>query len=260
MILENRGWRLHRIWSTDWFYKREREIDKVRNAIQVALGDAPSARSDDPQASDLDEHQGNQVEDDAEDGAFDPSPGPHRLDPYLKAEFRVAPGAAKPQDFGLAQVASWMFRIVEQEQPIHSEEAGRRLAAVCGLQRAGNVIQQMALRALRYCERSGELESDGDFWTLPGATIFGRDRGQMAASDPVRKPAMIAPIEFEAAALHALQENLSMTEEELIMETARLLGFARTGPDIRSAIEDALTERLHPKLARDHLGRLRAPA
>jgi hypothetical protein len=51
-----------------------------------------------------------------------------------------------------------------------------------------------------------------------------------------------------------------MTEEELVMETTRLLGFARTGPDIRSAIEDALSERLLSKLARDHLGRLKAPA
>jgi hypothetical protein len=71
---------------------------------------------------------------------------------------------------------------------------------------------------------------------------------------------MIAPVEFEAAALHALRENLSMTEEELVMETTRLLGFSRIGPDIRSAIEDALSERLLPKLARDLLGRLRAPA
>ena len=260
MILENRGWRLHRIWSTDWFYKREREIEKIREAIQAALAGERPAASDDPQASDPEDDHHNQVDGDAGDGTFDPSPGPHRLDPYLKAEFRVANGATKPQDFGLAQVAAWMLRIVEQEHPIHSEEAGRRLAAICGLQRAGNVVQQTALQALRNCERSGEVSSEGDFWSLPGATIFGRDRGQLAASDTVRKPAMIAPVEFEAAARHALQENLSMTEEELTMETARLLGFARTGPDIRSAIEDALAERLLPKLARDHLGRLRAPA
>jgi very-short-patch-repair endonuclease len=260
MILENRGWRLHRLWSTDWFYKREREIERLRGAIEAALAGAPPAKSDDPQSPAPDAHHGDQLDDDAGEGAFDPSPTPNRLDPYLKAEFRVAPGAAKPQDFSLAQVASWMFRIVEQEQPIHSEEAGRRLAAICGLQRAGNVIQQTALRALRSCESSGELESDGQFWTLSGATILGRDRGQLAASDPVRKPAMIAPVEFEAAALHALRENLSMTEEELVMETTRLLGFARTGPDIRSAIEDALSERLLSKLARDHLGRLKTPA
>ena len=260
MILENRGWRLHRIWSTDWFYKREREIERIGNSIRAALAGERPAGSDDPKPSDPDEDHHNLVGDEVGDGGFPPSPGPNRLDPYLKAEFRVSDGAAKPQDFGLAQVASWMLRIVEQEQPIHSEEAGRRLAAICGLQRAGNVVQQTALRALQYCERSGEISPEGDFWSRPGATIFGRDRGQLSAQDTVRKPAMIAPVEFEAAARHALQENLSMTEEELITETARLLGFARTGPDIRSAIEEAITERLLPNLARDHLGRIKAPA
>lgn len=260
MILENRGWRLHRIWSTDWFYKREREIEKIRSSIQSALAGEAPARPVDPKLADLDADHPNQAGSDTTDEACDPSPGPHRLDPYLKADFRVSNEVAKPQDFGLSQVASWMLRIVEQEQPIHSEEAGRRLASICGLQRAGNVIQQTALRALRYCERSGEVSSEGDFWSLPGATIFGRDRGQLVASDTVRKPAMIAPVEFEAAALHALQENLSMTEEELIMETARLLGFARTRPDIRSAIEAVIAERLLPNLSRDHLGRLKAPA
>jgi very-short-patch-repair endonuclease len=260
MILENRGWSLHRIWSTDWFYKREREIEKLRGAIRGALAGELPTNSADNEPAEPDEDDESEAGDNAWDEGADQSQGPHRLDPYVKAEFRVSQGAAKPQDFGLTQVAAWMRRIVEQEQPIHSEEAGRRLAAICGLQRAGNVIQQTALRALRHCERSGELSSEGDFWSLPGATIFGRDRGQLAAADTLRKPALIAPVEFEAVALHALQENLSMTEEELIIETARLLGFARTGSDVRSAIKGALAERLLPHLARDHLGRLKAPA
>jgi hypothetical protein len=70
---------------------------------------------------------------------------------------------------------------------------------------------------------------------------------------------MIAPAEFEAVALHALQENLSMEEDELVVETARLLGFARTGADVRSAIESALKTHLIPRLQRDRLGRLKPP-
>jgi hypothetical protein len=71
---------------------------------------------------------------------------------------------------------------------------------------------------------------------------------------------MIAAVEIEAVGLHALQENLSMSEEELVTETARLLGFARTGNDVRAAIEGALRSRLLPPLQRDRLGRLKPPA
>ncbi len=41
MILEKRGWKLHRIWSTDWFYRREREIAKLKDAIEAVLVGRP---------------------------------------------------------------------------------------------------------------------------------------------------------------------------------------------------------------------------
>ncbi|NKD44991.1 DUF4011 domain-containing protein [Haematospirillum jordaniae] len=35
-ILENLGWRFHRIWSTDWFHHRNREIERLRLALENA--------------------------------------------------------------------------------------------------------------------------------------------------------------------------------------------------------------------------------
>lgn len=35
-ILENLGWRFHRIWSTDWFHHRAREIERLRSALEAA--------------------------------------------------------------------------------------------------------------------------------------------------------------------------------------------------------------------------------
>jgi very-short-patch-repair endonuclease len=39
-ILERLGWRLHRVWSTDWYQNREREVERLKhsviNAIQLA--------------------------------------------------------------------------------------------------------------------------------------------------------------------------------------------------------------------------------
>ncbi|NKD77725.1 hypothetical protein HEQ60_08130 [Haematospirillum sp. H1815] len=33
-ILENLGWRFHRIWSTDWFHHRNRDIERLRLALE----------------------------------------------------------------------------------------------------------------------------------------------------------------------------------------------------------------------------------
>ena len=36
-VLEGIGWRFHRIWSTDWFRHRGKEIVKLRIAIENAI-------------------------------------------------------------------------------------------------------------------------------------------------------------------------------------------------------------------------------
>ncbi|HRW67447.1 MAG TPA: GreA/GreB family elongation factor, partial [Candidatus Competibacter sp.] len=39
-VLEGLGWRLHRIWSTDWFRNPRAEIEALKRAIEDALADA----------------------------------------------------------------------------------------------------------------------------------------------------------------------------------------------------------------------------
>ena len=41
-VLEGLGWRLHRIWSTDWFRNPRKEIELLKEAIDLALADARS--------------------------------------------------------------------------------------------------------------------------------------------------------------------------------------------------------------------------
>jgi very-short-patch-repair endonuclease len=258
-ILENRGWRLHRIWSTDWFYKPEREIQKLKSAIEAALVNAPRAPAKPDRAYPVaDEDPGPGFSEPDDEVEF--IPPAHRLAPYVVADFKIWSQGWKPQDFSPTQMADWVKRIVAIEQPIHAEEVGRRFASLCGWQRAGAQIQQAAQRGLHSAGKSGELVREGDFWLLPGAQVSGRDRSQLGSADTLRKPAMIAPAEIEAVALHALRESLAMAEDELVVETARLFGFARTGTDVRVVIENALRTRLIPRLQRDSLGRLKLPS
>lgn len=50
-LLEARGWRFHRIWSTDWFNNADQEVEKVVSAYEAALAAEhnrePSEHSDD---------------------------------------------------------------------------------------------------------------------------------------------------------------------------------------------------------------------
>ena len=43
-ILEDLGWRIHRIWSWDWVRDRRAEIDRLQEAIKASLGDNGGSR------------------------------------------------------------------------------------------------------------------------------------------------------------------------------------------------------------------------
>ena len=45
-VLESLGWRFHRIWSTDWFTRREEEIERAVAAYEAALTVTPNSPSE----------------------------------------------------------------------------------------------------------------------------------------------------------------------------------------------------------------------
>ena len=50
-ILENLGWKIHRIWSTDWFKSRESEIKRLLRRIEELLESDPTYRKEQEKAS-----------------------------------------------------------------------------------------------------------------------------------------------------------------------------------------------------------------
>jgi hypothetical protein len=52
----------------------------------------------------------------------------------------------------------------------------------------------------------------------------------------------LPPVEIRAAAARVVAESGEMERDELIVATARLLGFSKTGKDIRVAIDAALPQ------------------
>lgn len=47
-VLQSLGWRLHRVWSTDWWHGRESEIERLEQALAEALKAAPPVTDHEP--------------------------------------------------------------------------------------------------------------------------------------------------------------------------------------------------------------------
>lgn len=258
-ILEARGWRMHRIWSTDWFYRRDHEIEKLRQALDAAAAGrpAPVAPVEEVDLLAVERDERPVAGTAAPDITSSADPSPAGLPPYRFAT-PEAPQGIEPHRLSAEHLAGIVSEIVGIEQPIHEEEVARRLATACGLQRAGSRVQEAALSGLGAAEARGDVRSDGPFWLRqdPGE-ILPRSRSGLASGDHVRKAGMIAPGELAAAAELVLRQNQALEAPELISETSRALGFSRLTPDLSAAISAAIESRLRADLETDHLNRLR---
>ena len=85
-ILENLGWRFHRIWSTDWFHRREAEIARLRDA----LSQARDAAQDGIRPRGANHGAGPVVQDDPEP-VLELAPPSLSAPPYRRADLQAPP-------------------------------------------------------------------------------------------------------------------------------------------------------------------------
>lgn len=238
-VLEGFGWRFHRIWSTDWFYRREHEIERLRGALDQAKLRKASAviKGANADAGDAGE---DAVPDD------DPDPAPPKggvgikVPKYQSADMRLSPTLHEPHELPVNQAAEVVCAVVQAEGPVHADVVTRRYAAAHDKSRAGSRIRRRVDEALARAKKSGRLLNRGEFWGTEEqfADAPVRDRGE--APPPADEARCIPPDEIVACARLIEKECGGVETEELIRVIARTLGFGRTGADLEIVIRKAL--------------------
>lgn len=236
-VLEHLGWRFHRIWSTDWFYNRRAEIERLRHAL-VSAKEAAEAG-----IRIVGANRSRPVE------AAPDHPVPviaipkiveRKMPPYQRAVFPVS-SALEPHEVSIAILADLVQRIVEAEGPIHVEEAARRVASCFGKEKAGSRIVTATKAALaRAQSHDSQLISDGAFWFTRDQADAPPVRDRMSESGATLKAANISMLEVKAALAMAREDNAGGDDAELIRSAARLLGFKRVGADLQARLSQAL--------------------
>lgn len=236
-VLQGLGWQFHRIWSTDWFHRRHSEIDRLRAALEkAALAEGPDYTGANRDGLLLAQEQPNTPI--APETVLPPPP--ELMAPaYEVSSFRVK-STAEPHEAPMLMLADLVAKIVDAEGPMHCDIVARRLAEAFGKARTGKRIRQASDRALERGVATGRVELDGEFAMTPAQRKDPpvRDR---SGKDAPTGAAHLPPLEIRAAAARVVAESGEMPREELVVATARLLGFARVGVDLRSVIDAAVT-------------------
>ena len=240
-VLEGLGWRFHRIWSTDWFYRRQQEIGRLRAALEVAREDSLSGIT----VRGANDGMVDFVSDATTD---EPAPDPVEIaatqitiPTYQKAELSVRSNL-EPHEAPLHQLSDLVEKVVEIEGPIHVEEVARRISIAFGKARTGNRIVNATRSALAHAARrtQGRIRRDGEYWLTDAQDENPPVRDRSNESGTLVKASAIPPMEIRAAAALIEKESGQVDVEELVRAVARLMGFQRVGPDLQEAIRQCL--------------------
>ncbi|HEY8461704.1 MAG TPA: DUF3320 domain-containing protein [Blastocatellia bacterium] len=236
-VLEGLGWRIHRIWSTDWFRDPDRELKRVIAAIDEARTRASINAA--PADSNPDSVPIERAPAEAPN-----SNGNSRLSqPYRIATFPVNPIGAELREVGYDLLASWIASVVKVESPIHINELARRIANAAGQNRVGSRIKAAIESACEYAEGKGEIRRRGEFfWTKDMVRPVVRDRSNLPAAS--RKIELVAPEEIAVAIERIVRNSYGIERESICPEVSRIFGFSRTSDEIRNAVESVIDRML----------------
>jgi hypothetical protein len=236
-VLEHLGWRFYRIWSTDWFYNRSAEIDRLRAALKsgheaaeagITINGANQHLATEPAA--MEENPGVKI----------PEVVERQMPRYVRAVFPDRSGV-EPHQADRTVLARLATAIVESEGPIHIEEIARRIATSFGRERAGTRILSATKAALGDAQRAApHLMTEESFWQTRGQSESPPVRDRSAEEGPTLKAMSISLIEIRAAIRIAREDNAGGDAADLVRIAARLLGFRRVGSELQARMAQGL--------------------
>ncbi len=244
-VLENRGWIIHRLWSTDWFKDRSTQVERLlklvaasKEEVRLELEARWAARQAEALAAPPLAGSTPAESDDGDTGTSSVPPAPGYVRPSV-VEYEVTPTvrswAGRPLlEAPRSQLVSAVQSVVSCEAPIHFTDLVTRVAGMWG-QKSGSRISARVMELVCEGHDRGDLGLRGDFVYAASKPVTVRSRAH------VRTPAdHISPEEYRAAVLVISHEGFGFDRPALVAEVRGLLGYGRSGAALGTCIEKAI--------------------
>lgn len=241
-VLQSQGWKIYRVWSTDWFRDREEALKGILSAFELAKK-APV--KDSVQATTL-YPQETQFKSPNDAIAENPSSQRERLFkagiPYRKCILFGKKNMTKEllNINRASQLSGVIGKIVEVESPIHTDIIIERLKEIYGVSRAGANIQKNVQRAINIGTQWRNLINKGNFLYKNGNEIT---EFRVPSQGVIRGINQIAPGEIKCAVLYLIEDQFGFAREQIPKAILEIFGIGknRTEP---TEIIDFVIDRL----------------
>lgn len=233
-VLEDMGWSIYRIWSTDWIKDQKTEEQKLIAAIEKAfertsddhIEEEDLLENIDTIASTIEIEENFDIDDMPNDG--------YGFIPYQQVNL---------SDYSHLSGHEIIKQVIEIEQPIHFEELCRRVAPLFGNLKATSKVREGVEYQFRW-HLAEAIERNGDFITI-------KDFDQLQVRVPnevdgyVRPIAYISDDELGKAMRRIAKRSYGIIPDDLFVATAREFGYKRTGENIVGALRSAYEKMLN---------------
>ncbi|HZN37887.1 MAG TPA: DUF3320 domain-containing protein [Planctomycetota bacterium] len=241
-VLTGLGWRLHRIWSTDFWQDPAGELERVEAAIAAAKA-APAPVEPCPPVSAVPAEPAQPPRDAVASPSRQeaPPPDPDGPRPYAGS---VLPVVGTPEQFAeakaLVKLGAQAEAVLTAESPLSFDRFARALALAWGIQRVTERVRERVRDVLSALA----VEIDGVLWrSSDDAQSFRGFRVPADDTDGARAADELPLVEVMNAMAWLLRQHHAMAGEDLAREAARCFGITRLGAVARDVMQRAV-ERL----------------
>ena len=256
-ILRKLGWKIVRLWAMDWWTDKDATLaalaDKIDKALAGVLeeveeeamrlfdgiGSTRTAkefrpdRTGDGSMNDLTPPE-EVVSDEEEDEYSEPS----NVIPYNACELQQIYISAEDfiEGYRDSKVRNYISAVVEAEAPINYDLLCKRVLRACGIARMGSRVAGHIGLLLERMNIKTTQDTFLTYWRNdqdPETYPYIRCSNERDATDiPTR--------ESLNAALMVLDEQLSLPQESLIREMAKVFGYSRVGDNVHFAMYNGI--------------------
>lgn len=233
-VLESLGWRIYRIWSTNWFLDTEREIRRLIEAVEAAK----AARSDSRPGTAT-----NQL------GDWQVVREQRRIPDGTEIETR--PYVSTALDAGLSQrdllsveadeMASYISQVVKSEGPVHFDIVCRRIVDASGQKRLGSRIVDHLISCCGRALHKYPIElRDGFLMLRKGGCPVIRDRSGLPAVE--KKLEYVPPDELRLAISKVVENSCGIQKSDIGPAVVHMTGFGRFTGQMEGIINSVISK------------------
>lgn len=230
-VLENLGWKFHRIWSTDWYHNRTQAKKRLLEAVEDAIKNKDNVEIVKKVESNFEPEVITKSKEELLE---------EELDKYFENYSYFTP-------YGINHLEkSMLVSLINQESPVHIEDIYDRLkTSFC--KKATSKFKRDVNNALRDLIYNSSIIKKGNFYYAIG---FNEDNLKVRKRKSP-KAERIPIEEIQKAIITTLKLQFSSKRDDLIKESSKYLGFTTLRVKNREFLNNALNQMIYSRIIKE---------